>query len=50
MQAFGRNETLFEPGSGGVVSAELATGNGHFLLTEPIIEISPCKLTFIQVL
>jgi hypothetical protein len=30
-QAYGRNQTLFEPRPGGMVSGELATGNGLFL-------------------
>jgi len=30
MQAYGRNQSLLEPRTGGVVSGESATGNGHF--------------------
>jgi len=36
MQAFGRNQILFEPRTGGVVSGESATGNGHIPPTAPL--------------
>jgi hypothetical protein len=36
MQAYGRNQTPFEPRTGGVVSGESATGNGLLLPTAPL--------------
>ena len=36
MQAFGRNQILFEPRTGAVVSAELATGNELILPIAPL--------------
>ena len=36
MQALGRNQRLFEPGPGGVVSGEPATGNGLIPPTAPL--------------
>ena len=36
MQAFGCNQSLFKPRAGGVVSGELATGNGLILLIAPL--------------
>jgi len=36
MQASGRNQIWFEPRTGAVVSAELATGNGLILATAPL--------------
>jgi len=36
MQSFGRKQMLFEPRTGGVVSGELATGNGLLLVIAPL--------------
>jgi len=36
MHAYGRNQSLLEPGTGGVVSGESATGNGHLPPTAPL--------------
>jgi len=36
MQAFGRNQKATEPGTGGVVSGELATGNGRIPPIAPL--------------
>jgi hypothetical protein len=44
MQAFGRNQTLFEPKTRGVVSGESATGKGFLLAGRPLaFEPSPKK-------
>jgi hypothetical protein len=43
MQAFSRNQKATEPGTGGVVSAELATGNGPFPLIAPLPSNLPRK-------
>jgi len=43
MQAFGRNQILFMPRTGGVVSAELATGNGTFPSIAPLPSNLPQK-------
>jgi len=43
MQAFGRNQNLFEPRTGGVVSAELATGNGRIPAIAPLPSNLPPK-------
>ena len=43
MQAFGRNQILFMPRTGDVVSAELATGNGPFPSIAPLPSNLPRK-------
>jgi hypothetical protein len=40
MQAYGRDQTLFEPGLGGVVSDESATGNKLLLPVDAFCNIS----------
>jgi len=43
MQAYGRNQSLLEPRTGGVVSGESATGNGHLPPTAPLPSNLPHK-------